>query len=287
MRDLDADTISDYVAKEFDLPHTPRPSQLLTLLVKSAHDYIRESGLTHSELRSLLQFFRRVGETTSAKRDEFTLLSDVMGVSSLVDILADTRNPGVTTASPLGPYYLPNSPVVEQGGALCRQNEPGLPTILLGRVTDTEGAAIEGALLDIWHNAESGLYSNEDAAQDDMNNRGKIYTDLQGQFQIKTIRPRPYTIPMDGPVGDLMSAFGRSPWRSAHFHVIVSAKGYDSVISELFFSDCQYIDKDAVAAVRRSLIHEPMYRKTERGNTLIVEHHFCLQRTAERDGAVL
>jgi catechol 1,2-dioxygenase/hydroxyquinol 1,2-dioxygenase len=250
-------------------------------LVKCLHGFIREVDLSHGEWVKLLDFFYRVGDKTTEARDEFMLLSDVMGITSLVDLLAATKNPEVTPASPLGPFYLENAPVIQQGESLCRVDEPGIPLIFNGIVTDEQGAPIKNALLDIWHNADSGLYSNEDETQDDMNNRGRIYTDDQGKFALNTIRPRPYSVPMDGPVGDLLNAFERSPWRSAHLHVVVSAPGCESVITELFFSDCEYIDIDAVGGVRPSLTHEPTYITTDRGETLAVEHHFRLRQLSQ------
>lgn len=280
MRNLTQDTITDYIASSFDTADKNRQTQLMTGFVRCLHGFIRDVDLSHGEWVKLLDFFYQVGEKTSEARDEFMLLSDVMGITSLVDLLAASKNPEVTPASPLGPFYLENAPVIHQGGMLCTDDEPGIPLVFNGVVTDEQGAVINNALLDIWHNAESGLYSNEDETQDDMNNRGRIYTDEQGKFIVKTIRPQPYSVPMDGPVGDLLKAFNRSPWRSAHLHVVVSAPGCESVITELFFSDCEYIDTDAVGGVRAELTHVPRYRTTERGETLFVEHHFRLRSLA-------
>jgi catechol 1,2-dioxygenase/hydroxyquinol 1,2-dioxygenase len=277
MRELTRDTITDYIADSFAVPAQGRNAELMTGLVRCLHDYIRDVNLTHGEWADLLQFFYNVGDKTSPVRDEFMLLSDVMGITSLVDLVAAAKRPAITPASPLGPFYLANAPLVEQGGWVCRQDEPGTPTVFKGQITDELGAVIENALVDIWHNADSGMYSNEDESQHDMNNRGRIFTDQQGRFEVQTIRPQPYSVPMDGPVGAMMQAFERSPWRSAHLHVIVSAEGFDSVVTELFFADCEYIDIDAVGGVRPSLTHKPVYETTARGKTLIVDHGFCLQ----------
>ena len=286
MRDLTQDTITDYIAASFASSQSPRHVELMTGLVKCLHGFIREVDLSHSEWAKLLAFFYRVGDKTTETRDEFMLLSDVMGITSLVDLLASTKNPEVTPASPLGPFYLENAPVIQQGGTLCRAGEPGIPLVFKGTVTNEHGVKIENALLDIWHNADSGLYSNEDETQVDMNNRGRIYTDEQGRFTLNTIRPKPYSVPMDGPVGDLLNAFERSPWRSAHLHVVVSAQGYESVITELFFSDCEYIDIDAVGGVRPSLTHEPSYINTERGETLSIDHHFRLRPLSQEPASL-
>lgn len=278
MKTLDVNSITGYIADTFDNSSDERASEVMIKLIQTLHDYIREVNLTHAEWEAALQFLRAVGDKTTDHRDEFMLLSDVTGASSLVDILVGLTSPEATAASPRGPYYLPNAPLVEQGALICRENEPGTPIIFKGSVVDLEGRAIKGALLDIWHNADSGYYSNEDDTQDDMNNRGRIYADENGEFRVRTIRPQPYSIPMDGPVGDLMKAFDRSPWRSAHLHVIVSADGFEPITTELFFSDCEYIDTDAVAGVRSSLVHEPVYENTGPGKTLIVDHKFCLRK---------
>lgn len=281
MRDLTQETITDYIAASFETSNKNRQTQLMTGLVKCLHGFIRDVDLSHGEWAKLLNFFYQVGEKTTGARDEFMLLSDVMGITSLVDLLAASKNPEVTSASPLGPFYLENAPIIPQGGMLCRDDEPGTPLVFKGVVTDENDCVMSNALLDIWHNADSGLYSNEDETQDDMNNRGRIYTDEQGKFVVKTIRPQPYSVPMDGPVGDLLKAFQRSPWRSAHLHVVVSAAGCESVITELFFSDCEYIAIDAVGGVRADLTHEPSCYNTERGETLFVEHHFRLRSLAK------
>ncbi len=278
MQTVDVNSITDYIAGTFENKDDQRASEVMIKLIQALHNYIREVNLTHAEWDAALQFLRAVGDKTTDHRDEFMLLSDVTGATSLVDILAGLTSPEATAASPRGPYYLPNAPLVEQGALICREDEPGTPAIFKGRVIDLQGRAIKGALLDIWHNADSGLYSNEDESQDDINNRGRIHTDENGEFRVRTIRPRPYPIPMDGPVGAMMTAFGRSPWRSAHFHIIVSADGYEPITTELFFSDCEYIDTDAVAGVRSSLVHQPIYATTERGKTLIVDHQFCLRK---------
>ena len=278
MQNLDINTISDYITEAFASGQDERSTQLMRGLIAHLHDYVREVKLTHDEWFMVLKFLQEAGDITTDSRNEFMLLSDVTGVTSLVDILSEEGRPEATPASPLGPFYLADAPFVEQGGLLCEEADPGIPTILKGKVTENDGTVIKGALLDIWHNADSGKYSNVDETQNDMNNRGRIYTNENGEFSVRTIRPQAYTVPIDGPVGDLMRAFDRSPWRSAHIHIIVSADGYEPVTTELFLSDCEYIDSDAVAGVRASLVHDPVYEDTELGNTLILDHHFQLRK---------
>jgi protocatechuate 3,4-dioxygenase beta subunit len=157
-----------------------------------------------------------------------------------------------TEVSVLGPFYLEGAPMIENGGDLIRGN-PGEPGVVTGRVTATDGIPIAGALLDIWQNAANGLYSNEDPDQADDNLRGRLRADTDGNYRFTTIRPMPYTVPQDGPVGAMLRAMGRHPWRPAHIHFKVTAPGYRDLITELYPDDDRYIDEDAVFGVRDSL----------------------------------
>ena len=139
MRKLDVNSVSEYVVSSFDVADAGRKSELMTGLVVALHDYIRKVKVTHEEWKLALDFFETVGKITTPNRNEFMLLSDVLGVTSLVDLLAEDADSALTPASPLGPYYLPEAPFVEQGGLICREDEPGTPTLLKGRVIDEHG----------------------------------------------------------------------------------------------------------------------------------------------------
>ncbi len=195
---------------------------------------------------------RQIGDATTPKRQEFVLASGFLGVSSLVDILSTGDDSGATEASVLGPFYVPNAPLRAVGADLAADN-PGEPVLVSGSVTDTRGAPIPGALMEIWSNAANGLYSNVDPNQADDNLRCRMPVAADGSYWFKTITPTGYKVPDDGPVGDLIRASGRHAWRPAHIHFMISAPGHETLVTELFVADDPYIDQDAVFGVRESL----------------------------------
>ena len=230
----------------------PRFRQIMTALIRHLHGFAREVDLTKEEWLAAIEFLYRTGRKTTRKRNEFILLSDTLGLSSLVDMISSRGDDDATEVSVLGPFYLEGAPMIENGGDLIRGN-PGEPGIVHGRVTATDGTPIAGALLDIWQNAANGLYSNEDPDQPDDNLRGRLRADADGSYRFTTIRPMPYTVPQDGPVGAMLRAMRRHPWRPAHIHFKVTAPGYRDLITELYPDDDRYIDEDAVFGVRDSL----------------------------------
>jgi hydroxyquinol 1,2-dioxygenase len=199
----------------------------------------------------MISFLTRAGEITDKERNEFVLLSDVLGLSSLVDMINSPK--GATESSVLGPFHILGAPELPVGGDLIGDNE-GDQVIVYGDVKGADGQPIEGARLEIWQTAENGLYSNQDQQQGEFNLRCCQVTGADGRYGFSTVRPAPYTVPSDGPVGDLLSATGRHPWRPSHLHFIVTADGYRSLVTELFPEDDPYLDQDAVFGVRESLI---------------------------------
>lgn len=229
---------------------SPRLATILALLVKHLHGFIREAEVTPEEWAEGIQFLTACGDITSEKRNEFALLSDILGVSSLVDLLPNP--PGATPGSLLGPFYNPDS-IEYQTTADLFQGQPGVPTLFHGRVLDAAGNGVAHALVDFWQNADNGYYPAADPEQDEQNLRGKIRCDASGYFAIKTIRPKAYSVPMDGPVGHVLDQLNKLPWRPAHWHVIVSAPGYRSITTELFPDDDEYINTDPVFSIRPGL----------------------------------
>jgi hydroxyquinol 1,2-dioxygenase len=244
-------TITDAVAKSFSSAHTPRVAELLPLLVRHAHAFIREGNVTHAEWRAALGFLTECAKMTDEVRNEFTLLSDVLGVSSLVDLQASPL--GATPGSVLGPFHNQDSHFVDNGANLIG-TQAGEPVLFSGQVCDANGAPIAGATIDFWQNAANALYPAQDAAQDPHNLRGKMKCDADGRFSLRTVKPQPYTVPYDGPVGALLTASARDCWRPAHFHFIITAAGYLPLVTEIFPSDSAYLDSDAVFGVRDPLI---------------------------------
>ena len=250
MRTVDTDTISDAVIATF-APTTPaRLVEVLSSLTRHLHAFARETKLTHEEWRVGIDFLMKGGQITTEERNEFVLMSDVSGLSSLVDMLNSPKSG--TPSSVLGPFHILGAPDLPVGGDL-RGGIEGDPVIVSGIVTGDDGAPLEGAVIEMWQTAPNGLYSNQDPAMDPWALRLRMTTGADGRYAFVTLRPAPYTIPTDGPVGDLFRATGRHPWRPAHFHYIVIAKGYRTLVTEVFPEDDPYADEDAVFGVRREL----------------------------------
>jgi hydroxyquinol 1,2-dioxygenase len=253
MRTVTKDTITqaflDYCEPETD----DRLKFILDRLVHHLHDFVRETDLSHEEWSKGLEFLRFTGEMTDDERNEFVLLSDVLGLSSLVDMVHSPE--GVTPSSVLGPFHILGAPDLAVGGDLKRDNE-GATIIVEGKVTDPDGNPIAGAEIEIWQTADNGLYSNQDNAQPEYNLRGHMTVGDDGVYKLTTVRPAPYTVPIDGSVGEMLKATGRHPWRPSHLHFIITAPGYRSLVTEVFPSDDPYLDNDAVFGVREKLIME-------------------------------
>ena len=251
MRTVDQNTITqaflDYCADDTD----PRLQQILEGMVKHLHNFVRENKITHDEWRKGLELLMKAGEISSPNRNEFILLSDVLGVSSLVDIIHSPKQG--TPSSVLGPFHILGAPDIEVGGDMKKDND-GATVIVSGNVRTGEGKPINGAELEIWQTADNGLYSNIDPAQEEYNLRSHMKLSEDGKYSFTTVRPAPYTVPEDGPVGELLRATGRHPWRPSHLHFIITAPGFRTLVTEVFPSDDPYLDEDAVFGVREQLV---------------------------------
>lgn len=257
MRSVTQETITkaflDYCGPDTD----PRLKFVLEKLARHLHDFVREVDLTHEEWRKGLEILTGAGEISSPERDEFVLLSDVLGLSSLVDMI---NSPGDgTPSSVLGPFHIAGAPGLPVGGDLKKDNE-GATVIVSGEIKNPEGDAIGGAEIEIWQTADNGLYSNQDPRQPDYNLRARMVAGDDGRYMFSTVRPAPYTVPGDGPVGELLRATGRHPWRPSHLHFIITAPGYRTLVTEAFPSDDPYLDEDAVFGVRDALVMEYVER---------------------------
>ena len=251
MRDITTQNITQVVQESWAAASNERMRTLLQKLAPYLHDYIREVKLTHEEWLATIQFLWEAGQISDDKRNEFALLSDVMGVTSLVDLINAT--PGATIGSVLGPFYSEDSPEIALGADLVKDNA-GDAVLLTGVVRDVDGAPIAGASVDMWQTDTAGFYATQDPAQEDDNLRCKQMCDATGRYAFTTVLPAPYTIPMDGPVGTLFTAMGRPPWRPAHYHFIVRAPGHKSIVTELFFDHDPLVESDAVFGVRGDLV---------------------------------
>jgi len=250
MRDITRDNITQAVIDSFRDADSERLRFVIGRLVTHLHAFAREVELTHREWKAAIDFLHAAGRISDDRRNEFILLSDVLGLSALVDLINSA--PGATESSELGPFYAEGSRLVPCGADLIRDNE-GDRVLLSGRVLDEAGRPIAGALIDFWQAAANGLYPEQDKDQDPHNLRCRMLTDAEGRYALATVRPAPYSVPYDGPVGALLRAGARSAWRPGHFHFIVTADGYLPLVTELFATDDPYVESDAVFGVRRSL----------------------------------
>ena len=252
MKDIRLDNITPAAVASFAGIADARRRELLQQLVQHLHAYAKATRLTHEEWRAALAFMHRVGDISDDSRSEFSLLSDVLGLSSLVDLLASA--PGTTPGSVLGPFHTVGSPWFDNPADLTGDN-PGEVVLLRCRVLDAQGRPLPRATLDFWQNAANGLYWQMDPGQPQDNLRCQLRADAAGRFAIRTIRPQPYQIPTDGPGWlEVVAPAGRSAWRPAHYHLIVQAPGQRTLVTEIFDADDAYLDTDAVFGVRADLV---------------------------------
>jgi protocatechuate 3,4-dioxygenase beta subunit len=245
--------LTDEALRAYATTPDPRERELLTALVRHLHAFAAETGLTTAEWMAGLQFLTAVGQKCDDERQEFILLSDVLGLSSLVESVNAAH--GATEPTVLGPFYLPGAPHRELGEHIGREHD-GEPTLIRGRVTDTAGQPLAGATIDVWQCASNGRYDIQDPDQPPFNLRGVFTTGADGGYSFRTVRPVSYPVPIDGPVGAVFRMSGRHNWRSAHVHAIVSAPGHQPVTTHVFDAANEYLDSDAVFGVRGSLIQE-------------------------------
>lgn len=232
----------------------PRLRQIMGALVRHLHAAVKEVEPTHEEWLAAIRFLTETGQICSDWRQEFILLSDILGVSMLVDAINHRRPSAATPNTILGPFYVANAPHYPLGADICRDGK-GQPMVVLGRVAGIDGTAIAGATLEVWQTNDDGFYDvQQQGIQPENNLRGVFTSDQDGRYWFKSVKPRHYPIPDDGPVGKLLASLGRHPNRAAHLHFIVSAPGYASVITHIFTPDCPYLAQDTVFGVKRELV---------------------------------
>ena len=253
MRNLTEHNVTDAFLARLSKDADPRFRQIITGLVTHLHDFAREVDLTPEELLVGARFIQAVGQISDERREEGVLLSDVLGLTMLVDAMAHRKPGGATESSVLGPFWRDGAKVLGAKGDISVNTE-GEKAVVSGRVVTPDGKPVEGAILDFWQTAPNGLYESQDADQPDMNLRGKLETGADGIYELITVKPCSYQVPTDGPVGQILRAMGRHAWRPAHLHVIVSADGYIPVTTMLFDETDTYLDEDAVFGVKDTLV---------------------------------
>jgi catechol 1,2-dioxygenase len=232
-----------------------RLRELMEALARHLHAFAIESRLTHEEWEAAIRVLTETGRITDDKRQEFILWSDALGLSMLVDALANPLPEGATESTVLGPFYVPGAPERGYGDSIAEE-QAGEPAWVHGRVLDVDGEPVAGAELDVWQNGDNRLYAVQDPDAPEAHLRGVFRSREDGTYAFLAVRPVPYTIPHDGPVGKMLSATGRHPWRPAHIHLIVRAPGYRTLTTHVFDAASAYLDSDAVFAVKPSLVRE-------------------------------
>ena len=254
MRNMTEAELTEVVLKRYAGTPNPRLREILHNLIQHAHAFVRETNLTEQEWMEGIQFLTATGQKCDDKRQETILLSDNLGISALVNMVSAKVPAGATETTVLGPFYVPDSPKQGWGESVLRHPSDELPLMIHGAVRDKAGKPIPNATIEVWQTDSNGMYDIQDPDQPEHNLRGYYTTNDQGKFLIRTIRPTSYPIPTDGPVGVLLRATNRHPWRPAHVHAMVAAKGYQTLTTHLFDSEDQYLDSDVVFAVKESLI---------------------------------
>jgi hydroxyquinol 1,2-dioxygenase len=240
------------VAASFDETPDPRLKELAQALTRHLHAFLREVRLTEEEWRHAIDFLTAAGRITDDRRQEFILLSDVLGASMQTITINNEAHRNATEATVFGPFFVEGSPPIGLGGDIAA-GAPGEPCWVEGTVNDTEGKPIPGALIEVWEADEDGFYDVQ-YADDRVTGRGHLRADDQGRYRFWAITPTPYPIPDDGPVGRLLAATGRSPMRAPHLHFMVAADGFRTLVTHIFPSGDQLLDRDSVFGVRASLV---------------------------------
>jgi catechol 1,2-dioxygenase len=231
-------------------------------LVRHLHAFATEVRLSEKEWETGIRVLTDTGRITDERRQEFILWSDALGLSMLVDAMAHAKPQGATESTVLGPFYVPGSPKRSYGESIIEQSG-GTPAWVHGRVLDLNGSPIAGAQLDVWEGGDNQLYAVQDEEAPENHLRGRFLAREDGRYAFLTVRPVPYPIPHDGPVGRMLGQTGRHPWRPAHVHMIVSAPGFETVTTHIFDSETDYLDSDAVFAVKPSLLRTFVTRSAD------------------------
>src|SRR5271157_145314 len=295
-RNKTEDDITAEVLQRFAETPDPRLRQIMLGLVKHLHAFVKEVDLTEPEWFKAIEILTEAGRMCSDKRQEFILFSDTLGVSMVVDLISQRKPDGATESTVCGPFHRLGAPELPAGGNIATLDKAGTPTLVGGRVLDLDGKPIEGAVLDVWQAQSNGLYDSQDQSLRGLHMRGKFRTDAEGRYLVRTVRPVNYPIPSDGPVGRMLRATGRHPWRPAHIHFVVSAEGYEPVTTHIFDRTDEYLGSDAVFAVKDSLICDFVRHESATGDAarlgicppfLTADFDFHLKPATEQRATVL
>jgi hydroxyquinol 1,2-dioxygenase len=276
MRNLTQDNITQAVLARLAETPDARLKEIMTSLVQHLHAFARDVKLTEEEWFQGIDFLTRVGHITDDKRQEFILLSDTLGLSMLTVAMNNDKPAGCTESTVFGPFYVEGAPSFDLGEDVAN-GAPGIPCLVRGTVRGLNGDAVPGAEIHVWQADAEGKY---DMQRPDAEHaaRGVLHANGKGEYHFKSILAEAYPIPDDGPVGDMLRATKRHPWRPAHLHFMIKAPGYETLITHVFRDGDRYLDSDAVFGVRQSLIAQ--WEKQADGRYL-VEYDFVLNPARE------
>nr|XP_031860273.1 uncharacterized protein CI109_004157 [Kwoniella shandongensis]KAA5527345.1 hypothetical protein CI109_004157 [Kwoniella shandongensis] len=253
--DLSADKITDNVLRINENTPDPRQKYVTETLVKHLHDFVREVNLTTEEWMASIEFLTRTGQTCTDLRQEFILLSDVFGVSALVDILNHPKPEGATEGTVLGPFFVEDAKTIEYGDSIAQEGR-GEYMLVKGRVVDLQGKPVPRCLIETWETDQDGFYDTQYASYE-ADCRGRLYTDKDGNYAFRAVLPVAYPIPNDGPVGQLLRSMNRHVFRPAHLHMMFQADGQEELVTSLYFKGDMFLTSDAVFGVKSSLVVDP------------------------------
>ena len=247
------DNITELAAERWASAHDPRTAEVMAALVRHLHAFAREVRLSETAWMAAMRWLTETGQISDEKREEFILASDVLGLSMLVVQMNHAFDAKATPATVLGPFHIEGSPEKEFGGDMS-DGLPGTPLYITGSVRGLDGAPVAGAVLDVWQADEDGAYESQIPDIDEARLRAKYATRPDGSYCLRTIAPKGYSIPMDGPVGELLRGTDISHFRPAHVHFLINAAGYEPLITHLFQEGAQYLDSDVVFGTKQELV---------------------------------
>ena len=256
MRDFNEKTITDAVIQRFSGAPNPRVKEICDSLVRHMHDFVRDIRPTYEEWEYAIDFLTRTGKICDGSRQEFILLSDTLGVSMLVDAINNPIDGKGTQSTVLGPFFVDDAPKFALGANIAG-NMRGTPAYVQGSVSSEDGTPLADAIVDVWHSDDDGFYDVQQLEKlGGAAGRGQFRTDKDGKFWFWTIKPTFYPVPTDGPVGEMLHAQGRHPWRPAHLHFLIRAPGHRKLVTHIFDRADKYLDSDAVFGVKEELVRD-------------------------------
>jgi protocatechuate 3,4-dioxygenase beta subunit len=259
-----SDDVTSAVLEAMAQADNPRLREIAASFVRHMHAFAREVRLTEAEYDIGVDFLNRIGKATHDSHNEGILFADAIGFSTLVCLLNNGKAGATETAAALlGPFWRANSPKTENGGSIVRSPTPGPELFVACEIVDASGKPLANVEVDVWQSSPVGLYENQDDTQADMNLRGKFTTDAAGRFSFRSVKPAGYPVPTDGPVGEMLRAQNRHPFRPAHIHFLGFKGGYKTLITQVFVDDDEHLESDVVFGVTRALVGD--YRRHDHG----------------------